>query len=178
MKRSIYLMLLAVFVLACGEQGAQQKQQQTGPKPDMHAQAKMFIDQGMQHLNNQDIVNAIRSFDNAIKVDPQNAENFLVLGQVYLRLRNYDKAVDTFNAGTKIDPNYGEMYYFLGAANAVRLHMAGDGREEFYRQEGILAAKRSVEIFIQEKDEEKLKLALGLLKSLEEGGDIGRIPQQ
>ncbi|HLF18949.1 MAG TPA: tetratricopeptide repeat protein [Candidatus Omnitrophota bacterium] len=177
MKWSSYLVLLAVFVLACGEPRTQEKQSAL-QRPDARAQAQAFIEKGMEDLRNQDIVGAIQSFDNAIKTEPQNPENFLVLGQVYLRLRNYDKAVDTLNAGTRVDPNNGEIYYFLGAAHAIRQHTPGNAQEDFDRQEAVGAAKRSVEIFIQERNEEKLKLALGLLKSLEEGEAIGEISGQ
>jgi len=176
MKKNFLLILTAIFVLACGRA---EKPGQTGmnSKTDVNnaAQSKEYINKGMEQLSQQDIIGALSSFDNAIRVDPQNPENYMVLGQVYLRLRNYDKAVDTFNAGTRIDPNYGEMYYFLAAANAVRYHLAENQQQQsFYQSEGVLAAKRSVEIFVQEKDEEKFKRALALLKSLEEGGDIGK----
>jgi len=176
MRKYVLLTVLSIFVLACGR--TDQSQQPSEPTVDTAAQAKEFINEGMEYLNQQDVVNAIGSFDNAIKADPQNPENYMVLGQVYLRLRNYDKAVDTFNAGTRVGPNYGELFYFLGAANAVRFHMAENTQTaEFYKNEGIIAAKRSVEIFVQEQDEEKFKRALALLKSLEEDGDIGKTPQ-
>jgi Tfp pilus assembly protein PilF len=175
MKQYAWMLLLTVFVLACGR--ADQPQSNAASKIDTAAQAKQLIDQGMEYLNQQDVVKAIQSFDNAIKVDPQNPENYMVLGQVYLRLRNYDKAVDTFNAGTRVGPAYGELFYFLGAANAVRFHMADNSQTaELYKNEGILAAKRSIEIFVQEQDEEKFKRALALLKSLEENGEIGKTP--
>jgi len=142
------------------------------------SQAKAFMDQGMQYFAKEDIVNALKSFDNAIKVDPNNPDNYLVLGQIYLRLRNYDKAVDTFNAGTRVGPEQGELFYFLGAADAIRVHMSEGAQAEAYKKEGIAAAQRSVEIFIKQKDQQRLVTALALLKSLQENGDIGKIPPQ
>lgn len=175
MRKYLLVILLAIFVMACDKMESVQQTSPQSQNTNTAAQAKAFIDKGMEYLNQQDVVSAINSFDDAIKVDPQNPENYMVLGQVYLRLRNYDKAVDTFNAGTRVGPNYGEMFYFLAAANAVRYHLAENPEQaSFYQSEGVLAAKRCVEIFVQEKDEEKFKRGLALLKSLEEGGEIGK----
>lgn len=177
MKKYICLVMVSVLVLACGK--AEEPEKAKAPAaPDKTSQSEAFIAKGVEALNQQDIVDAIQNFDNAIKVDPQNPDNYMLLGQVYLRLRNYAKAVDTFNAGTRVDPDNGEMYYFLGAANAVRSNESEGEMAEQYRQEGIIAAKRSVEIFVQQKDEEKFKRALALLKSLQENGDIGKVPEQ
>jgi len=177
MKKYGLMIIMAVFVIACGKADETRK---TGgaSKVNKSQEAKVLIAEGMEFLGNQDVINAINKFDSAIKVDPQNSENYMVLGQVYLRLRNYDKAVDTFNAGTRIGPDNGDLYYFLGAANAVRFHLEADSaKAEFYKNEGIQAAKRCVEIYVQQKDEEKFKRALALLKSLEENGEIGRTPE-
>jgi len=186
MKKHLPFLLLTVLMSACGKPAEQQPASSSGtvaattpaPAATPAMQAKAFMDQGMAYFEKEDVVNALKSFDNAIKVEPNNGQNFLVLGQIYMRLRNYDKAVDTFNAGTRVDPNLGELFYFLGAANAIRVHMSEGPQAEAYKNEGIAAAQRAVEIFIKEKDEVRLKTSLALLKSLQENGDIGKIPPQ
>lgn len=176
MKKYFVMVTLVIFALGCGQAEDTQKATMKKSSPGSSAKAQSLIATGMESLNNQDITSALKNFDEAIKIDPQNADNYMVLGQVYLRLRNYDRAVDTFNAGTRVAPDNGELYYFLGAANAVRHAMSEDGsKKEFYLNEGILAAKKSVEIFVAAKDEEKFKRAVVLLKSLQEGGDIGTV---
>ena len=181
MKKYLSLILLTALVLGC----EQPQDQASNPAPvtaaptvDSSSQAKALMDQGMEFFAKEDVVNALKSFDDAIKVDPNNADNYLVLGQIYLRLRNYDKAVDTFNAGSRVGPDHGEIFYFLGAANAVRFHLSQGQEAEAYKQEGIAAAQRAVEIFIKQKDEVRLKTSLALLKSLQENGDIGKTPPQ
>jgi len=183
MKTYLPLILLSVLLSAC--EGPQQ--QASGPDAPVStpqsqgtpaSQSKAFMDEGMAYFAKEDIVNALKSFDNAIKVEPSNADNYLVLGQIYLRLRNYDKAVDTFKAGTRVGPNHGEIFYFLGASNAIRFHLSSGVQAEDYKAEGIAAAQRAVEIFIEQKDEVRLKTSLALLKSLKENGDIGKTPPQ
>jgi Tfp pilus assembly protein PilF len=165
--------------VACGKKEEQRQAKPAAVKAETSTQAKAFIEQGVNYLNEGDIANAITSFDNSIKAEPRNPENYLVLGQVYLRLRNYGRAVDTFNAGTKVDANHGELFYFIGAANAIRYHMAEeDEAKQDFKQQGIAAAQRSVEIFIQQQDEQRLMAALALLKSLQENGDIGKVPSR
>lgn len=148
-------MILFVFVLvACGSNDNQKSY--SGVQVQSQGD---HIAQGMKHLSESNIPQAIASFDAAIKNDPTNPENYLVLGQVYLRLGEEERAVDTLSAASKVSPNNGEVHYFLATALALQ------GEEES-RQRAIAMAQRSVEIFMQEKDEEKFKQAVILLRSL------------
>ena len=116
MKNYFVMIILAVFVLGCGQADETKKQSMGKSTPDTSAKAQALIAEGMELLNGQDVPAAIKNFDAAIKIDPQNSDNYMVLGQVYLRLRNYDRATDTFNAGTRIDPKPG-FYRFVESWN-------------------------------------------------------------
>lgn len=150
MKKNVILLLSMVFVLGCGDH----KESETAFQGV--TEKKDYTAQGMQYLGQSDINNAIRSFDAAIKQDPRNSKNYVVLGEVYMRLGNYTSAVDSFGAATKVDPNNADAFYLL----AVSRNLQG------YKDEAVKAAQRSIELYMQNKDEEKFKRSVLLMKSL------------
>ena len=151
MKRFIMMMVLVFAVAGCQSKHAEEKFEGITAKQD-------FISQGMQFLAEKKIPEAIKSFDQAIKNDPRNVNNYLVLGQVYMKLNNPDAAADTFQAATYVDPNNGEAFYLLAASRA------GQGR----KKQAIESAQKSVDNFMKVRDEENFKKAVVLLKSLTE----------
>ena len=155
MKKHVGLMMSClIFAVGCGGQKPQAKQQEfKGTEV-----SRDYIAQGMKFLGEADIQRAIHSFDQAIEADPKNADNYLVLGQVYLRLKQYGRAADTFLGATRVAPNNGEAYYLL--ATSLALNDPGN------RQPAIEAAQKGVEVFMQQKDEERFKRTLVLLRSL------------
>ena len=132
MKRNAALLLALVFVLGCGSQKAEEKQRFEGV-----TEKKDFVAIGKDFLSKQDVPNAIKSFDQAIKQDPRNIDNYIVLGEVYLRLKAYPQAVDTLKAGLRIDPNSGMTYYLMATA----LAFAGE------MEEAVISAKKSAAIY-------------------------------
>jgi len=152
MKKVIIAIILSIFIMGCGgSDEAKSKQKRQKINHD-------FVSDGIKYLNEKDIGKAIQSFDNAIRQEPANVENFMILGQVYMRLRQYDRAVDTFSAAIKVDPDNGEAHFLLATNKAL------DGRLEG----AVASAQRSVELFMESQDEEKLIRSLALLKSLSE----------
>jgi len=149
MTKKLIVMIMVVFIVGCGSNKTTDVTKKVSKEKD-------YIEQGMEYLRKSDIVNAIQSFDQAIKQDPTNPDNYLVLGQVYMKLQNYTRAVDTLRAATHISPEYGEAYYLLALANQL------DGNKD----EAVKAAQRSTEIFIKSKDSEKLKRSLLFLKTI------------
>ncbi|MBU0468322.1 MAG: tetratricopeptide repeat protein [Candidatus Omnitrophica bacterium] len=149
MKRLLLGLAVIVLLVGCGSKPEQKVQ-----KPN----SKEYIDAGMNALKEGEIVNAIKNFDTAIKVDPRNPENYIVLGQVYLRLKNYQAAIDTLSAATKVAPNSGEAYYFLATSRMMRQN-PGD------KEQAIEDAKMSAEIFLRNNDQERLKKAIVLVQS-------------
>ncbi len=153
--KKIFVMLVAVlFCAGCG--GGNKDQAQNAPQSFKKDQDYMAA--GIQSLTQKDISSAIQNFDMAIKTDPTNVENYLVLGQVYMRLKQYERAIDTFSAAVKVAPNNPEAHYML----AINDFLDGrfDGAEK--------SAQRSTELFMMNRDEEKTKKSIALLKSIEE----------
>jgi len=149
MKRVIAAFVILLFIAGCGSQSSD------GPGKQKIS-SENLIKEGMNHLGKADVASAIQSFDAAIRQDPSNINNYIILGQVYMRLRNYSRAIDTFSAALRLDPNNGEIFYLLATCQGL------DGRIE----EAIKSAQQSAEIFIQENDEEKFNRSLFLVQSL------------
>lgn len=154
MRKYFILALLSLFIFSgCGQKKEEKKFQGVSAKKD-------YITEGMNHLKEGDIPRAIYSFDVAIKNDPTNITNYIILGQVYMRLNNFDRAVDTLSAATRVDQNNGEVYYLLATSKAFQ------GEKE----DAIKMAQRSVDIFMNQRDEDRFKASVALLKSLTEIG--------
>lgn len=162
MRQLLVLMVCAVFVAGCGND--QQAKQTTG-KPS-GGKSQDYLTAGIQYLNQQDVARAIHSFDLAIKSDPQNSENYLVLGQVYMRMKQYERAIDTFSAATRVDPNNAEAFYLLSVSKMM------DGRFDKAEE----AAQRSVELFMLNREEDKFKRSIALLKTIGEAKQQGEAP--
>lgn len=151
--KKMFIMLMAVSMFAgCGEEKQIQKMQKPSKKN------QNYIAAGINYLNEQDVSRAIQSFDMAIKTDPTNVENYLVLGQVYMRLKQYERAIDTFSAAVKVSPNNPEAYYMLSLNNLL------EGRYETAEK----SAQRSAELFMLNREEDKLKRSVALLKTISE----------
>ena len=154
MKNIFVLLLAAGLVSGCGSKDKpESKFQGVTPQKD-------YIAEGMRYLNASNVNDAIKSFDNAIKQDPNNPINYIILGQVYMRLSQPDRAVDSFSAAVRVDPQNGEAYYLLAVCQGLK----GS------KKDAIISAQRSVEIFMKGRNEEKFKQAALLLRSLTESG--------
>jgi cytochrome c-type biogenesis protein CcmH/NrfG len=154
MNKALICGLTVLCLMGCGDQKQQQVQKKM-PQANME-DSKQYVAEGMKYLGQKDVVNAIKNFDQAIKLNPTDPENYIVLGQVYLRLNNFDRAIDTFLAATKVAPENGGAYYMLATAYMMRQDKAG----------AIAAAKKSAEIFLQQRDHDGFKRAAVLLKRL------------
>lgn len=153
MRKYFVIVLSLIFLAGCGgEKDSTQPYKGVASKKD-------YVALGMKFLSESDVQRAIQSFDMAIRQDPKNVENYLILGQVYMRLNGFTKAIDTFSAATKVDENNGEAFYFLALASMLN----GD------KELAVNAVQKSAEIFLQQKDEEKLKRSLVLYQSFTSG---------
>ncbi|MCA9400012.1 MAG: tetratricopeptide repeat protein [Candidatus Omnitrophica bacterium] len=152
MKKLLLCLVGIVFIIGCGSNTEEKKSfKGVTAKRD-------YIADGMNYLKQSDVKRAIQSFDLAIRQDPTNPENYVVLSQVYMRLKSYDRAVDSLQGAARVAPKNGEVQYLLATA-----HMLNENPEK-----AVESAKKSVDLFMQSRDEEKFKKAVLLLKSLTE----------
>ena len=68
-----FIVGLAVLLVLTGCQAKKEAKKAAAPKGNSQA----YIETGMNYLKDGDIGNAIKSFDMAIRVDPQNIENYM-----------------------------------------------------------------------------------------------------
>lgn len=155
MLRNVFLMLMIIFAAGCGQQEKEVAFQGV-------VEEKNYIQLGMAQLQQKNVPEAIKNFDQAIKLDPKNPENYMVLGQVYLMLKNYTRAIDTLTAATSVGPMNGKAHYML----AVSLRMRNkDGDME----KAVESVKRSIICFQKAQDQKGLAQAAGLYKALTTG---------
>jgi len=155
MKRLVLLFAVAILAGGCGNQDANSMPTKASAKMD-------HLQEGVEFLKASNPVEAIHSFDEAIKQDPLNPTGYVVLGQTYMRMGQYDRAIDSFSAATRVAPQQGEIYYLL----AVSHGLAGN------RQDAIENAQVSIGLFQNAKDEENLIKAVALLRGLTEGQEV------
>lgn len=153
MKRVFFYSILSVLLVSCGAPSSRDADKSASAQKNVN-----YVEQGMNFLAQADVPRAIASFDQAIRNDPANPANYLILGQVYLRLENFDRAADTLQAAARVDPNNGEIFYLLATSRMKQ------GPE--YRDQALKAAQRCAEIYYQQEDRERLEHALVLVKTL------------
>ena len=99
----------------------------------------------------------------------------MILGEVYLRLKEYTRAVDTFGAATKVAPDDGEAFYFLALSKGLKSKIEKTPQaSQNSMKEAVMAAQRSVEIFVKNRDDDKFKRSVTLLRSLTEGKEVSQ----
>ena len=155
--RSFIVVILVVFIVGCGSN----KKEEQVSTPQVSSKSQQYIAQGMKFLNNKEVLKAIKSFDMAIKSDPTNPKNYIFLGEVYLKLKAPERAIDTLRAAARVFPTNPEVQYLLATSLGIRW-------KDEDKEAAIEAAKKSVELFMQAKNQESFKRSVVLLKSLTE----------
>ena len=155
------ILILALFaVYGCGS-GQQQAETKKSPSEHQPAAEDPNISAGIAFLQQGNALEAIKSFDEAIKQDPTDPQRYMVLGHTYMRLQNYHRAIDTYTAALRFSQEKGEIHYLL----AVCYGLIGD---QAMAQESI---QKSLQIFTQERDEENLAKVLAFIQSLNGSND-------
>src|SRR5207244_2473264 len=80
MKKAIILIGLTVFVVGCGNKSETKFE---GVSTNQHD----YMAEGVAYLQKSDVAHAIQSFDQAIKQNPRESKNYIILGQVYMNLK-------------------------------------------------------------------------------------------
>jgi tetratricopeptide (TPR) repeat protein len=71
---------------------------------------------GLSKMAQKENHEAIRSFKQAIFVEPNLLSGYMSLGQIYLRINDYQEALKAFGKAIEIDPSNGPAYLALGDA--------------------------------------------------------------
>lgn len=83
---------------------------------DNAEEVQNLIHKGVQQHNAGNDVDAMNSFNAAIKLSPNNSEAWAYLGNVYNALQNYDKAISALNKAVDINSENAYAWICLGSS--------------------------------------------------------------
>jgi tetratricopeptide (TPR) repeat protein len=76
--------------------------------------AQDYIKHGLILATENRHADAVKSFQQAISLDPKSAEAYSLLGSALAKAGKYREAEEALRKAVALDPNYGEGYYYLG----------------------------------------------------------------
>jgi tetratricopeptide (TPR) repeat protein len=71
---------------------------------------------GYKALQSGELDSAITAFNQAIKLDPNSADAYILRGDVYAQKRDWDRTLADYSQGIKLKPNNAEAYFHCGVA--------------------------------------------------------------
>ena len=167
MRTMIGLFLIGILACGCGskEKTSQEENDNSTGQPDMKQAAsdsslegkkQKLLKIGMTHLNKAEIPEAVKTFNEAIKLDPNDTRPYFILAETYMHLQNYEGALAVLDNVIKLEPQNGHAYYLKGIVSGL------SGK----KPEAVEAAQKSIMIFKEKQDEENFKRSLALLQEL------------
>src|SRR5574339_279318 len=140
---------------------------------DADFQKRELFNKGRNHMSNEKFLDAIRSFELAIRIDPQYVEAWVEKGYGHFHLGEYSVAISSFNRAIELDVENAQAWNLKGLAyykmknyekaieccdKAVDIN-PNDGMSWYNKacyltlagkvDEGLEALRRSIEIDIQ-----------------------------
>jgi tetratricopeptide (TPR) repeat protein len=97
------------------------------------------LKKGIEHFSHKEYKSAVKAFEQALVINPQNAEAYKWLGMSYLRLGEnpvttfpelLEKAIRAFNAAIRLDLDSAEVHYNLGITY-VALNRTDSAKKEY-----------------------------------------------
>jgi tetratricopeptide (TPR) repeat protein len=73
-----------------------------------------YVDQGIENSQNGRYDQALKDFNQALKLKPRDPALFTYRGVVYYAKGQYDMAMKDYNQALEIDPKFGRAYYQRG----------------------------------------------------------------
>jgi Flp pilus assembly protein TadD len=111
MKRLIVISAILMALSAAGHLAAQT----ASPSQEATKRAaRDYIKHGLILATEGRPESAVKSFEEAIKLDPQSAEAHSLLGSALAKAGNYRRAEEELKKAVELDPGYREGYYYLG----------------------------------------------------------------
>ncbi|MBE9198877.1 MULTISPECIES: tetratricopeptide repeat protein [unclassified Nodularia (in: cyanobacteria)] len=117
-----------------------------------------YLEQGFQHLDEENYQEAIANFNQVLKLEPNNSDAYFGRGLVNFSLDNYQAAKDDLDKTLEITPNLAYGYYFRGVTRFILNDKPGaitDLRQAstLFTQEGELELAQKADNAIEEIQE-------------------------
>lgn len=79
-------------------------------------QKRELYNKGMNHMSNENFLEAIRSFDLALRIDPQFVDAWIKRGYAHFHLGEYTVAIASYDRALEVDVNNAEAWNLKGLA--------------------------------------------------------------
>jgi Tfp pilus assembly protein PilF len=119
--------------------------------------SETIVEQAAKKFQKEDYLGAIKDLTEAIRLDPNNAELYLVRGVSYRYSGNFEKAIEDCNQAIRISPNYADAYLLRGPISLIL--ETQKTKEDFekaltlYKQQGNFSQAKEIEAKVKEFDE-------------------------
>jgi tetratricopeptide (TPR) repeat protein len=80
--------------------------------------SRAYQGMGQAYAGKKNFTSALHNYDEAIRIDHQNAYLFIHRGEAFLWTHEYEKALQDFNEAVKLDPNISQGFLGRGDANS------------------------------------------------------------
>ncbi|MBW6479694.1 MAG: OmpA family protein [Bacteroidales bacterium] len=125
-RYSLKLFLMLVLLMPSEYLPAQRQQREL---TTTNNRARRAFEDGVQKYNLRDINSAAESFRDAIRIDPEFIEAYIVMGEMFQSAERFHDAVEAYQMAININPDFypGVLYQFAESALAIGKYMeAGD----------------------------------------------------
>jgi tetratricopeptide (TPR) repeat protein len=116
--------------------GSMRKTQTPAPAVAGDARADAYIAEGDRHAGEGDWAGALKSYEQAVAVDPNHPQAHIYIGDAYMSLGKYLEAFAAYKEAVRVAPTNPEAHYSLGAAYND-MAMYGDAFKPFVRAIGL-----------------------------------------
>lgn len=157
MFRGLIIFIIVLSIAGCNSRERSPEKRSPVPDPNLPKQAAAkLLQQGVDFLNQKDIAKAVVSFEGAIQVDPKNLQPYMVLAEVFMRMKSYPEAIVILERAATVFSDNGYVFYMLSLAN--------EGNKT--PLPAVLAARKSVELFQTQNNQEGYKQSMLLMEAL------------
>jgi Tfp pilus assembly protein PilF len=116
-----------------------------------------IVEQAAQKFQKEDYLGAINDLTEAIRLEPNNSELYLVRGASYTYSGNFEKAIEDCNQAIRISPNYADAYLLRGTISLIL--ETQKAKEDFekaltlYKQQGDFSQAKEIEAKVKDFDD-------------------------
>jgi lipoprotein NlpI len=79
--------------------------------------AAIYVSRGVEYKNKRGLDRAIADFDQAIRLEPKNADAYTVRGMAWEAKGDFDRAIADFDQAIRLDPKNSSWYFHRGLSN-------------------------------------------------------------